>query len=445
LVASAVSALFLAACAGDETTVPDPPLPPVEGCIDIIADGRLLPDAGEWEPNPWSMAEQPFFRSEHGLHLAWYQEDPWTNAVRLVVSSFDATTGEHAESRTYVPVPPEVTWGATALWRVAGAPDGSFAVLISHGDSSVPAGNVNKVLFGHVNEPELRAVVVAPWSVAVARAFHLGWDGEAFALHAASQTTLDVSFVRYDRYGVPLGPPIDVGRVGSIYPGDSYFWTDPESGTTWLASPGNDGVLLSGHLRDGTALPGTEATGSVLIQAQGGVTAAGEQPAIGTDGERALLGWFDTMGPEGQTDLQPLQHTTRIGDALRLPNTSWLTWPAARVITRWQGNWWTGEVVAADGVRQSLVSDSALLSQALLVINERCTDCLPGQGENLDARALGFATWEDELWFGFWDLSDSFIPSELHPVATMPYRIVRVKPGCSYITSFAIEQAARSN
>ena len=153
--------------------------------------------------------------------------------------------------------------------------------------------------------------------------FHVGWDGEAFAVHAISQTSADVRLVRLSPEGNVVTPETAVGKITSIFQDESDIRTDPDTGTTWWVSWITGGVWLSGHLRDGTPLPGTEAGGGVLIVPQGfepGVT-PGSYPAIAAHGERNLIGWYDHSGL-GQNVIQHVDVTDVFGNAITLPEKS---------------------------------------------------------------------------------------------------------------------------
>ena len=72
--------------------------------------------------------------------------------------------------------------------------------------------------------------------------------------------------------------------------------------------------------------------------------------------------------------------------------------------------------------------------------------CSPGQSDLFDARAFSAVGYGDEVWLGFWDLSDSGLPLADYPTALSPYRLLRVKPGCVYQPNYVLAQSgARGN
>src|SRR3990172_8161763 len=110
-----------------------------------------------------------------------------------------------------------------------------------------------------------------PWSSMSWYPVHAAWDGgEAFIFDFRANAAADVLMLRLAPDGSEVLGPTEVGAITSIEDDASSFHTDPDTGTTWLATSYPDGVWLSGHERDGSPLPGPEPEGSVVIEAQGG-------------------------------------------------------------------------------------------------------------------------------------------------------------------------------
>jgi hypothetical protein len=57
--------------------------------------------------------------------------------------------------------------------------------------------------------------------------------------------------------------------------------------------------------------------------------------------------------------------------------------------------------------------------------------CVIDSTQSLDLRVPLAKTWKDELWLGFQDLSRQSSAQNI-PGSEQPYRIVRIKEGCTY-------------
>ena len=153
----------------------------------------------------------------------------------------------------------------TGIYDAAGTPDGAFAAIVDYQDLSSPDGVRMKVMLGRLDEANLVAEWVSPWSVLEAVLFHVGWDGEAFAVHAKRNGEAAVVLVRLGPDGSVLTPATAVGAISNFYLGDSAFLTDGESGKSWMVNILSSTTWLSGHERGGTPLAGTEADGGVVL------------------------------------------------------------------------------------------------------------------------------------------------------------------------------------
>lgn len=433
--------LVAAGCSSAEPA-PEPPEPdgglPAscvnDGCVDIAVDGRVLDQPEAWAQVPIYMARQPFWVDERGVHMAWVNETV-AGGFKLIVSSFDRDTGEVWSNRVYDVYPAEL--GTVSLYDAAGSADGSFAVLIGYGDDTAAEGFRDRVVLGNLDEQAVSAFWDPPWSVIEAAMFHVGFDGEAFAVHATDGP--QVRLVRLAPDGTVVTPETGVGLITSLL--SSAFHTDGETGTTWLATPGEGGLWLSGHYRNGTPLAGTEADGGVVVSAQGPLTSFGETcPGIGWHGAELLLGWRTQAYPRGDTRLQRVTNTTPVGDALVIVDE-----PTGfdKVITWWQDAWWMAMVrpeIGIEAFRMSSADGSPegpleITKASPLVVANRCPPTC--HHDRIPVPSLSVRQWQGELWFGFWDYTDCF--SESGPPekpASCPYRIVRVKDGCCYLTEF---------
>lgn len=403
-----------------------------EWCVDIHADHRVLPDVANWWPYASELPRHPFWRSDLGLHASWVQNPADQSRAYLVVATFEPEAGVPLHSRLYQPYPASVSYGSALMEDVAGAQDGSFAALIGYPDSNDPYGYVERVVLGNVAEQAPLTVWIPPWPASEAALIHVGWDGEAFAVHALSQSSSWMRLVRLAPDGTVVTPAVEFGTVTSVWEGYFAAETDPQSGTSWLVSSASGGLWLSGHLRDGQPLPGTEAQGGALVAGQGlEPGGSGHYPAIGLDSEEALLAWRDHGS--STTRLQGIDGASAVGDGLAIAD-EYATWPSADgAVLRSGDQWWMGLLTKAVGIESLYVEGSELVDRTDLVPHQMCgSSCLPGQDDFMDARSLSAKRHGDELWFGFWDLTD--FATDEHPDRIWPYRVVRVAEGCVYPT-----------
>ena len=417
---------------------------PPEGCVDIIVDATALDDPSRWYRDPREMPRHPFWVDERGVHVAWLasiDDGPVIDGPYfLVVSSFDRATGETVKSRVYDVYPADLPWAG--IWDAAGSPDGSFAVVIGHADDSVVDGYVQLVVLGDLDHDEPRAVPLSPWNILDAEIFHVGFDGEAFAVHAVRGSS--VWLVRLGADGTEVTPPTEVGSIASIWEDSAAFHTDAETGRTWMATGLSGGLWLSGHERDGTLLEGTEANGGVLITAQGQPPTgeAGGVPGLATKGTEAVLAWQSFFNPGGDTRVQRAHGSTPIGDALLMVDPPTAT---DKVMTWWQDAWWMGTLRPSTGIDQYRIdtaSDGTLTSFArspLVTFSECSPTCTGTQHDLLFVSTFAAVRFEDELWFGFRDSTAAFTRDE-HPVSRDPYRIVRVADRCTYHTMHELDE-----
>jgi hypothetical protein len=210
----------------------------------------------------------------------------------------------------------------------------------------------------------------------------------------------------------------------------SWFQTDPETGISWLVSSAPGGIWLSGHLRDGTPLPGTEAEGGVLILPQGVPVGSATVywPALAPEGEEAMVAWHGY----DETMLQRIVAGSAVSDAIVLADHAG-SLATKKALMRVGAEWWMGLLnPSTPGIESVWLSDTEMLSREVLVAHSDCRpSCELGQDYLLDVRSFYAVRWQDELWLGFWDLSDAWT-GEGHPVGVSPYRVVRVEPGCRY-------------
>ena len=123
---------------------------------------------------------------------------------------------------------------------------------------------------------------------------HVGWDGEAFAFHGGTAgpnggTALQVARVTAE--GSILLSFTTFGTTPNVcYPDLGYkIDTVPETGITYVFDASNQNYL-SGHLRDGTPLPGTE-TGPLVIEPNGFDITNTSTPSLGATTDGLWVAW----------------------------------------------------------------------------------------------------------------------------------------------------------
>ncbi|MBI4702307.1 MAG: hypothetical protein HY744_14375, partial [Deltaproteobacteria bacterium] len=233
-------ALAAVGCGGTETAAPAADGgagggAAVEGCVEIRVDESVLPEPSDWSWGAF-VPRHPFWRGQGALHVAWMNFRTNKSQVSLIVSSFEPATGEHLGSRVYDVVPAGLEPWYASIQDAAGAPDGSFAIVFFYRDGGAGGKTVLRVALGNVASESLSAVWTPPWSVSEAMTFDVGWDGEAFAVHAVKQQGSEVRLVRLAPDGSVVTPETEVGTITDIGDWYSAFVTDAETGRTWMAT-----------------------------------------------------------------------------------------------------------------------------------------------------------------------------------------------------------------
>ena len=85
------------------------------------------------------------------------------------------------------PYPPGLYAARTTVVDAAFASDGAFAVALHYGDDLAPGGVIQAVMLGHLDDDSSFIMWYPPFDRTEAALEHIGWDGEAFALHAIDQ------------------------------------------------------------------------------------------------------------------------------------------------------------------------------------------------------------------------------------------------------------------
>src|SRR5262249_23213151 len=94
----------------------------------------------------------------------------------------------------------------------------------------------------------------------------------------------------------------------------------------------------------------------------------------------------------------------------------WGSWPQ---LSRRADSWWMSVELNGRKIDAYTLNEGGVTSRSRLVTHT-CVDAIVC---GFDVRNHASVVWGDELWYGFWDFTDG---------SNEPYRIVRVKDGCTY-------------
>ncbi|MBK7586725.1 MAG: hypothetical protein IPI67_41880 [Myxococcales bacterium] len=389
------------------------------GCMEIRVVSDMVPTgAVKFVPGSvGQMERETLWRDGDGLHFAW---NGWitdgtggeATGLRLVISSFDPSTGQALGHRVFPNFGGVVARAPSGMLCAAGA-------LVE--GTTLTTGALMVDLTG--SKPE-KFVPLYSGSVPIP---HVAWDGEAFALHLWGSSGLEVS--RISEAGELLLPPSYFGVSAGVLP-DLNLSTDAVSGVSFAVSGRFEKVpWVSAHTRDGSPVTGTEALGGTILPVQGdlgGAVSVAFNAVRGVPGG-ALVAWsLAGGGSEAMVVVQRIDSALAAsGDVVLVKPTQyqganeekdWLT-----IQDRPEG-WWVG----ASG---PLFLESVRFAQATSVNVENLSsfELIENGQKILDFRHLGSASYNDELWLGFVDYTESN-SGELY----QPYRIVRILPGCVY-------------
>ncbi len=163
---------------------------------------------------------------------------------------------------------------------------------------------------------------------------------------------------------------------------------------------------------------------------------------MGSDGDRALLAWSGNSRLTAY--LQLVEAGEEMHEAFVLFDSpeSLGPWLGPKHLVRIDDGWWMSGAVASWetselGIQSFWFADAAsggmTLSARTMLLGG--PPCWPGCDDDwpfgFDIRHLAALRWQDELWFGFQDLTE-------HTNNPVPYRIVRVGRSCRYPTLFEI-------
>lgn len=411
-------------------------------CVDIRVTGAILPaDAA----NPWRTDAGPpigltldrdhVWRDSLGVHVAWNAAHV-DGTAELVVSSFDPATGGTIDNRLFR------TGGRKGFWAAGAGPNDSagLAVHLAAGDGGFQDG----LIILSPNDPTPEKLFVLPaWPAPVSSVASVGWDGEAFAVHAfGTDNTQYVTRIKAD--GTVLLPPKAFG-VAAGYPAEAHYATDSVSGLS-VAITGTDRLpWLTGHLRDGTPTPDSTKPLSVVLAPQGspdaGVFGGQLHSAVCAVQNGAAVAWSHDSGGTGlrmTTFIQSIGVTLAASaDAIPVSgnplsgtqptdydSVDWLTMqPIA-------GGFWLAGVPGPGNpsLDEYVVSGTALASRrAIVTFSDRARK----MGIGFDARHVESAKFGAELWVAYQDNTARSGPA--------PFRVVLAKERCTYPSMIDVE------
>ena len=437
---SALGALAALATVGCTGTGETEPVPPVEGCVDLRVATDLLPDPSAYSPHGL-LIRGGVWLTDGRVHVAW-EALRWSDAVtvppaedrhpELIVSSFDAQTGDLVDQRVYDIFPPHVGPTVGALFAAGGERAGRFAVLYE--DQSM-ADSATSLMLDDLLAPSA-LVIAAPEDVA-AIPCAVAWDGEAFAVHSSGGA---------DAYG---GKEFFVARVapdGSVLLPFTLFGsakdqcyydmgldlgTVPETGITYaFATEGGRWVV--GHERDGTPLPGTFPAPKV-IDAIGTTTLSSEQESLGVGVDGAWVAWGQYDAAKSHVVLaQRLDlDGDPVGNALEVHGApaglAGVPIPLVIVARPGTGAWFGGTL-----------TDSMFGAESDGTAIEAPWTFFDGSGDDrplLQQQRYGWAFAADD-GDGAWVAFQEYV----HSGTLLVVRVVRAKRGCVYPS---LEKAAR--
>lgn len=401
-------------------------------CVDIHVLPSMLPEPEKWygvgPPIGVGGDRDHVWRDANGLHVAWNAYHVDDGNAEMIVSSFDPATGAVLKHRFFphggrkvvnsTGVGPDNTVGLAVGWVPPNGGATELALLvISTSDSSE------------------NLYPLAPWpDPGYHHPVGIGWDGEAFAVHAFGEG--NVQYVtRIQPDGTVLLPPTAFGKAAG-YISEIRYATDPESGTTVAVSGFlADFPWLTGHLRNGTPLPDPAKIQGVQLQPQNWQGGAGwggalTRPAIVAVPGGAAVAWSSTAGLPVSTFIQEINSSLApnadvisiSGEPLPPPalpdfydGNEWLT-----VQPRSGGGWWVAGTNSI-AINEFVVDGSGNSTRRPLVTFSRA----PQWG--FAVTDFESARWNDELWLAFQDRSSSVV---------QPFRVIRVHPECTYASMY---------
>lgn len=393
----------------------------VQGCVDIHVTAPALGLFGQRD-HLWGDAA--------GIHMAWNADNG--AGLQLAVSTFDPATGTVLDKRLFSTM--------TVMYASGHGPDGLVAVVGNATDGD--GGGYQALLLIRTDDPSYEKLYkLPPWPGAGTDLVGVGWDGQAFTVEGFADDGT-VYETRLAEDGTVLLAPEAFG-IGTGYASDSRFSTDPASGMTYGLMGGSS---LVAHQRDGTPVPDPPQAVPVPLQSSpGGPWSSTTHDLSGTGYALVALPAglavaFSSNSPDGENTLIQTLDTSLAHDA----DTIFVKGKAVKTpwdATAYDWNPWLAIEPLANGwclagnpnyrsIDEYVVQGATLASRRTVVTYSQHA---LATGHGFDTRYFESIEYDGELWLGFQDNSDT------DATAVHPYRIIRVKPGCTYRSMTDIE------
>jgi hypothetical protein len=329
-----------------------------------------------------------------------------------VVSSFEAQTGALL-GHTFL----DFLGGRFAVGATGLAPDETVALAGAVEGEGPDDPWWTAVVLYRSDTQQATLVKLAPTGDTSA-AVGVGWDGEAFAAHFFDGGTLKVA--RVSKEGKVVLPVTEFGQ-----PGGSFDWlrvkTDAVSGVSVSLST-SGGIWVTGHTREGTALPKAGKVEGRLVEAQGkpaGVSwpEASDHADLGVYGG-GFLAVLSGNCCTPSTIIQPLgvdlwpSADARAIEATQVVPGVYESYRESTVVGSPEETWLYG-MEAELGVREVHVKGGEVTKRTVIPRTEK-TSFL--------GRIPSAVQWQGERWLGYVD----------HHAETVPLRIVRAREDCTY-------------
>ncbi|MBK9266778.1 MAG: hypothetical protein IPM54_44220 [Polyangiaceae bacterium] len=404
-------------------------------CVDIHILPSMLPEPEKWYgigPTIGVSADRDhIWRDANGLHVAWNPVPADASGPVLVVSSFDPATGAVLKHR-FFPDGGRKVVNSTSL-----GPDNTVGLAVGWVPPDGGAGGHALLVFSTSDSSEA-LYPLPPWPEPGEYSLvGVGWDGEAFAVHAWKQNVQYVTRIQPD--GTVLLPPTAFGKAYG-YVSEIRYATDTVSGVTVAVSGFSANFpWLTGHLRDGTPVPDPAKIQGIQLEPQnwlgvdGGWAGGTTRPAIAAIAGGAGVAWSSGSALSPITTFvqglgASLETTANAigfpGEAIPSPGPgqpkqytgmNWLT-----VQQRAGGGWWVAGNDSNAIIEHIADGPGNLQRRALVTFSK--------------APQWGFAVTDfesthgnDELWLAFMDRSSS---------EEVPFRVIRAHPACTYSSMY---------
>jgi hypothetical protein len=400
------------------------------GCVDIVVKPEVFGDP----PDAWGITplNGSVWRTVSGLHVAWKTSlavrtdagvvsHPW-----LFVATFDPTTGATRKLRRYDILPDNATLNDSNIRAVSGSTSDVFAASFRSFDVANAQPRNQTLLLGRLDDETIRLQVDLGWKSDAEDVPDIGWDGEAFAVHARVSSTNEIFVARVSPAGQLVLPPTKYGSTGS--PGGTPLGyrmsTDPISGMSYLLDVPGVGRFLSGHDRSGQAVPWAATRPMNILIPELNVIdeSLSTQGGLATDGAGGV--WTTWNQQQASREIVRIAaHLNSAGKVdsslvLRAPDTSSTVnrEPAPAVVAESSSEVWIAERVHQQIYLYEI--DGMTAPDPKLVFQNPYFD--GSSSTFLSIRDMSGVGWRDERWIAFTEQSNVM-------------HIIKLSGSCSYL------------